>query len=85
MSTRLRLGREEVQHGSELGNHDVGVAAARHFDVNHLRSGLLRRFHHDMEEVASSNLTRSTKTFQTLTVPQPAKPAITESKSCQRR
>ncbi|MCX6636191.1 MAG: hypothetical protein NT090_14085 [Acidobacteria bacterium] len=29
MSTRFRLGREEVRHGSELGNHDVGVAAAR--------------------------------------------------------
>jgi hypothetical protein len=28
MSTRFRLGREEVQHGSELGNHDIGVAAA---------------------------------------------------------
>ena len=30
-----------------------------------------------MEEVVSSNLTRSTKTFQTLTVPQPARHVIT--------
>ncbi len=28
MSTRLRLGGEEVRHGSETGNHDIGVAAA---------------------------------------------------------
>ena len=32
---------------------------------------------HGMEEVVSSNLTRSTKTFQTLTVPFPAKHVVT--------
>ena len=35
------------------------------------------RAFHGMEEVVSSNLTRSTKTFQTLTVPQPATHVIT--------
>ena len=32
---------------------------------------------HGMEEVVSSNLTRSTKTFQTLTVPLIAQNAVT--------
>jgi hydroxyacyl-ACP dehydratase HTD2-like protein with hotdog domain len=31
---------------------------------------------HGMEEVVSSNLTRSTKTFQTVTVPQPAENVV---------